>query len=103
MDTKTANMAVLVDGMRSKTAIVQVFGRVQRRPYQEQVPRGIVLLPCFLDAEEYTKAEQVKRHWLLRRDVAEEVLCVVGAMQLYEKDRELIEDVTSRSPGLKVL
>ena len=92
VDTKAANMAVLVDGMRSKTAIVQVLGRVQRRPYQQQVPRGIVLLPCFLDGKEYLQAEGRKRHLLLQRDVAQEVLAVVGAMQLYEQDRELIED-----------
>ena len=82
-------MVVLVDPMPSRSGLVQLVGRVQRKPFGVCVPRGTVLCMAFLNAQKYQKATPEVRHSLLRRDVGDPVANVVAALQAH--DPELAE------------
>ena len=56
VDTKRCNMVVVVDPIQDKKSLVQLFGCVQRKPYQADIPRGNVLLLAHLDPAEYESA-----------------------------------------------
>ena len=78
-------MVVLVDPMPSRSGLVQLIGRVQRKPFGVCVPRGTVLCMAFLNAQKYQKATPEVRHSLVGDPVAN----VVAALQAH--DPELTE------------
>ena len=78
-------MVVLVDPMPSRSSLVQLISRVQRKPFGVCVPRETVLCMAFLNAQKYQKATPEVRHSLLRRDMGDPVANVVAALQAHAR------------------
>jgi len=100
VDTKQANMVVMVDSIENHNVLVQLMGRVQRRPYKADIRRGIVLQLVFLNKKEYVGQSEAYRHWLLRRDVGDSVAHVMAALKTY--DVELAQAILNRSSSKDV-
>ena len=56
VDTKKANQICFVDPRLAYTTIIQNIGRCCRKPFGK-MPKATILIPCFVDAKKYEKAE----------------------------------------------
>jgi superfamily II DNA or RNA helicase len=67
VDTKRANLCLFADPKSSSTKIIQNIGRVVRR--NAQCPVSTVLIPCFVNLDDYKGADRVKQNELIRENM----------------------------------
>jgi superfamily II DNA or RNA helicase len=67
VDTKRANLCLFADPKSSSTKIIQNIGRVVRR--NAQCPVSTVLIPCFVNLDDYKGADRVKQDELIRENM----------------------------------
>jgi superfamily II DNA or RNA helicase len=67
VDTKRANLCLFADPKSSSTKIIQNIGRVVRRNAQCSV--STVLIPCFVNLDDYKGADRLKQDELIRENM----------------------------------
>jgi superfamily II DNA or RNA helicase len=67
VDTKRANLCLFADPKSSSTKIIQNIGRVVRR--NAQCPVSTVLIPCFVNLDDYKGADRAKQDELIRENM----------------------------------
>ncbi len=67
VDTKHANLCLFADPKSSSTKIIQNIGRVVRR--NAQCPVSTVLIPCFVNLDDYKGADRAKQDELIRENM----------------------------------
>jgi superfamily II DNA or RNA helicase len=67
VDTKRANLCLFADPKSSSTKIIQNIGRVVRR--NAQCPVSTVLIPCFVNLDDYKGADRAKQDELIRANM----------------------------------
>lgn len=95
VDTKRANMCVMLDPKSSYTKIIQNIGRIVRKPDVDQ-QNSTILLPCWVNKDDYLecKDDKKKRDAVIRKDLQKDgnfhvILNVICALK--QEDPELFE------------
>ena len=70
IDTKYANMEIPVNPGGSVVYEQQKLGRITRNPGRNQ-PNGIVLIPCWIDMEQYEGLDTMERDEMIRQELHE--------------------------------
>ena len=68
VDTKDANMVVFVDAKSSITAITQNIGRIVRKLFGVNKRKSTILLPCWVNKDNYTNIDDDDEHFAEKRD-----------------------------------